>query len=154
MAVSGIADLLKTFHDLGHMTSDLRDVAIEAMTLPRNAARRHAPVRSGLLQSTITVTELAESSDKELHIGMGIFAEDAVNYPIYVEYGTGIYAENGQGRKTQWVYPCVTEGGLSFFTTSGMHPQPFIRPAWDEEKENAKNHLKQGIIAKLERLKV
>ena len=48
-----------------------------------------------------------------------------VEYAIWVEFGTGIHAEKGKGRKTPWVYK--TEKG--YFYTHGNKPQPYLRPA-------------------------
>ncbi len=61
-------------------------------------------------------------------------------YAIYVEFGTGEFAENGQGRKGGWAYK-TPDGQFHF--TRGMKPQSFLRPAFRENKENIKQ-----IIAK------
>ena len=47
-------------------------------------------------------------------------------YAIYVELGTGIFAEKGDGRKTPWVW---RDQNGKFHFTRGMKPQPFLRPA-------------------------
>ena len=52
-----------------------------------------------------------------------------VEYAIYVEKGTGLYAENGQGRKTPWVYQ---DSAGNWHRTSGMRAQPFLTPAVEE----------------------
>ena len=52
-------------------------------------------------------------------------------YAVYVELGTGIFAEKGNGRKTPWVWKDFN-GKWHF--TRGMKPQPFLRPA-------VENHL-------------
>ncbi len=57
-----------------------------------------------------------------------------VEYAIYVEYGTGKYAESGQGRKTPWVY--FNEKLKKFFWTEGMRAQPYLRPALDINRKN------------------
>lgn len=54
-------------------------------------------------------------------------------YAIYKEFGTGEFAENGAGRKGGWVYP--TADG-KFYFTRGMKPQPFLRPAFRQNKAN------------------
>ena len=43
-----------------------------------------------------------------------------------------MYAENGKGRKTPWLYK--NKDGETVWT-HGSKPQPFIRPARDEAKE-------------------
>ena len=48
-------------------------------------------------------------------------------YAVYRELGTGLFAKNGDGRKdVPWVY-CDLDG--HFWTTSGQHPQEWLRPA-------------------------
>jgi len=52
--------------------------------------------------------------------------------PLYLEYGTGIHAVNGDGRKTPWTY--YDEETDQFFTTHGMEAQPFAQPGFDAAK--------------------
>lgn len=44
---------------------------------------------------------------------------------IWEEYGTGIYALNGNGRKTPWVY--TPDNGKTFYRTKGKKP---LRPLY------------------------
>lgn len=74
-------------------------------------------VGGALKQSLVYVVNLAE---KTVTIGTNLF------YALYVELGTGIFAENGDGRKTPWVWK--DQNGKYHFTR-GMKPQPFLRPA-------------------------
>lgn len=91
-------------------------------------------------------------------------------YAPYVEYGTGIEAENGAGRQdVPWVYVehSGTEGGtqksytleeakktvaylrgkgLEAFYTYGQKPQPFMRPALDDNREAIVQKLKEGLL--------
>lgn len=59
-----------------------------------------------------------------------------LDYAMYVEYGTGEFAENGAGRKGGWSYQ--TPDG-EWHHTDGMQPQPFLRPAFRENKKNIEN---------------
>lgn len=52
--------------------------------------------------------------------------------PLYLEYGTGIHAVNGDGRKTPWTY--YDEETDQFFRTRGMKAQPFAQPGFDAAK--------------------
>lgn len=67
----------------------------------------------------------------------------ALMYAIYVELGTGIFAENGDGRQTPWVWR--DQNGKYHFTR-GMKPRPFLRPAikdhLDEYKQIAIDEAK------------
>ena len=75
---------------------------------------------SGLLRAKIT-----KEIDKEKLEGR---AGENVEYAPYVEFGTGIHAEGGKGRKTPWVYK--TKRG--WFFTHGNVPQPYMRPAYEK----------------------
>lgn len=67
-------------------------------------------------------------------------------YAVYVEFGTGRYAENGNGRKTPWFYEDANGVG---HWTAGMRPQPYMRPALNNNKEKlikiAKEEVKNGV---------
>ncbi|MDO6633505.1 HK97-gp10 family putative phage morphogenesis protein [Bacillus thuringiensis] len=54
------------------------------------------------------------------------------DYGIYIEKGTGIYAEDGDGRKTPWMYRDPKTGKM--VKTQGQHAQPFLRPAAENNK--------------------
>lgn len=58
-------------------------------------------------------------------------------YAVYVEKGTGIYAEDGNGRTTPWVYYDQKAG--EYFLTRGQKPQPFLTPAVFENIEEIKS---------------
>lgn len=82
-----------------------------------NAAKKKCPVgKTGLLRASIK----HRVNENEGIIGTSL------DYAPYVCYGTGKYAENGDGRKTPWVYH-TADGEFHF--TEGQEPQPFLRPA-------------------------
>lgn len=58
--------------------------------------------------------------------------EPTAEYAVFVERGTGIYAQNGLGRKTPWWYQ--TPDGQWFFT-HGMKAQPYMEPGYQAAKE-------------------
>ena len=62
-------------------------------------------------------------------------------YGIYVEFGTGIYAEEG-GRPTPWVYK---DKNGNWHKTRGMSPRPFIRPAITNHMEEYKKLMKESL---------
>lgn len=77
-------------------------------------------VGGALKQSLTYAVDLAQ---KAVAIGTNLF------YAVYVELGTGIFAEKGNGRKTPWVWKDFN-GKWHF--TRGMAPRPFLRPAVEE----------------------
>lgn len=83
-------------------------------------------VSSGLRQS---ITH--KVMNKELYIGTNKKAPGGAPYAAYVEYGTGVYATNGQGRKSPWVW--YDKNGKPHFTR-GMKPRHFLRDALADHK--------------------
>ena len=58
----------------------------------------------------------------------GVVVGAAAKYAVYVEKGTGLYAEDGNGRRTPWFYESnIRTGELT--KTSGQRPQPFLKPS-------------------------
>lgn len=66
---------------------------------------------------------------EEKRVAVGSFA----SYSVYVEKGTGIYAEDHNGRLTPWVY--YDNKTDQYYTTHGQKPQPFIRPAVEKNRD-------------------
>lgn len=101
----------------------LRALVKSAIVVETEAVFR-CPVDSGQLRNSI-------NSDID---GAALVAKvgTPVEHAVFVEYGTGKYAENGQGRKTPWAY--VGEDGVKHWTWGGR-PYPFLRPAGDNNKE-------------------
>lgn len=59
-------------------------------------------------------------------------------YAIYVEFGTGEFEENGNGRKGGWVYK---DPSGEWFFTWGMEPQPYLRPAFRKNQKAIRDIL-------------
>ena len=68
-----------------------------------------------------------------------------LDYAMYVEYGTGEFAENGAGRKGGWSYQ--TPDG-EWHHTNGMSPQPFLRPAFKRNKDKIREIVGKEFKAK------
>lgn len=64
-------------------------------------------------------------------------------YAIYVEFGTGEYAENGQGRKGGWVF--VDPRTCEKIFTKGSHPKPYMRPGYRSQKRNIEELLERFL---------
>ena len=97
-------------------------------------AKKLCPVDTGNLRNSITHT--TEDNGATIVIGT------AVTYAPYVELGTGVHAEEGKGRKTPWSYK---DADGKWHTTSGMKPQPFLRPAFENHKDEYKRVLKETL---------
>lgn len=137
----------------------LRKALGKACALVEGSAREKAPKGTGDLRRSI-------SSKIEGDVGI---VYTPLEYAPYVEFGTGLFAEGGKGRKeVPWVYvegsskkpsnkrvytPEEAEAtaafleskGLDAVVTYGEHPHPFMRPALNENREQILRILKEGI---------
>ena len=75
----------------------------------------------GALKASLTY--VVSVAKKTVTIGSNLL------YSIWVELGTGIFAEKGNGRKTPWVW---MDFNGKFHATRGMAPRPFLRPAVED----------------------
>lgn len=75
-----------------------------------------------------SISTKTERTDKEInaYIDIGAESDEGAWYAEFIEFGTGIYNENGDGRQTPWRYQ-DREG--NWHTTSGQQADPFIRPS-------------------------
>ena len=60
-----------------------------------------------------------------------------------VEFGTGLFAESGGRTDVPWAYKDEETGELIF--TSGQKPQPYMRPAIDNNREKIVRMIKEGF---------
>lgn len=97
----------------------------QACALVERSAKQKAPKGVGELRRSI-------SSKVE---GLQGIVFTPLEYAPYVEYGTGLFAEEGGRMDVPWHYQ--DEKG-EWHSTSGMHPQPYMRPALEENRQNIK----------------
>lgn len=90
----------------------------------------------GTLRNSIThTTEHTNEGDSAI-IGSNI------PYAAYVECGTGIYADNGNGRRTPWVW--VDQNGKPH-KTSGMKPRHFFKKAIADHTDEYRAMVEQCL---------
>jgi HK97 gp10 family phage protein len=106
--------------------------------LVQNAAKQKVPKRTRTLSRSITTAITREGDTVAARIG------PSAPYGKYLEYGTGRYAEGGNGRRTPWVY---RGPGGRYYTTEGMKPRPYMRPALDENRERAIKEMQRAFRA-------
>ena len=105
-----------------------------ACALVERAAKEKAPKGNGELRRSIT---------SKVEGDVGIVFTPLV-YAPYVEFGTGLFAEDGNGRKdVPWNYQ---DDKGEWHSTSGMKPQPFMRPAFEENKNRITKIIKESIV--------
>lgn len=126
----GIEEVLDSIDSLADLEG-LQSALGKACAVVEASAKQKAPKDTGALARSIT----SKIEDTE-----GIIFTP-LEYAPYVEYGTGLFAEEG-GRSTPWVYK---DDKGEWHKTSGQKPQPFMRPALEENREKIINILKEGI---------
>lgn len=104
-----------------------------ACALIEAEAKKKAPKGNGELRRSIT---------SKVEDDTGI-VYTPLEYAPYVEYGTGLFAENGGRTDVPWSYK-DDEG--NWHSTSGMKPQPYMRPALDENREAVLRIIKEGAV--------
>lgn len=104
---------------------------VKACLVVERDAKKNCPVDQGPLRASITHDVSINSSG----IVGSVFS--SLEYAPYVHQGTGIYAVNGDGRKTPWAYNVKAGKYKGFKTTKGQRPQPFL----DKAKLDNKNKI-------------
>lgn len=112
---------------------EIKRIVMETATIIQTEARARAPVDSGYLRQSIEV-EVFQS-------GLTAIVTVDADYAIYIEYGTGIYAKNGNGNKDGWVFYSEKHGEFVF--TRGMEAQPFWAPAIEVGRQYFKKEMKK-----------
>lgn len=108
-----------------------------ACALVERKAKEKAPKDTGALRRSITSEVVQEGGEIVGHVFTPL------EYAPYVEYGTGLFAESGNGRKdVPWSYQ---DDQGNWHSTSGQHPQPFMRPALNESREEILRILKEAF---------
>lgn len=100
--------------------------------LVERSAKQKAPKGNGELRRSIT-------SKVEGDTGT-VFT--ALEYAPYVEYGTGLFAEEQGRQDVPWHYK---DDKGEWHTTSGMPPQPYMRPALNENRQTIVRILKEEL---------
>lgn len=134
--LNGLVELIGQFDGYGKNGWAVCEALEKACLLVERSARQKAPKDNGALGRSIT--SMVEREGDECR---GIVFTP-LEYAPYVEYGTGLFAEGGNGRKdVPW---CYQDDKGEWHSTSGQHPQPFMRPALDENREKILRLLKKA----------
>lgn len=131
--IEGVLDRLDSLADATKYEAALK----KAVALVERAAKQNAPKGTGELRRSITSRVDIENGEIK-----GV-VYTPLEYAPYVEYGTGIHAEEGGRTDVPWVY-CDDEG--NFHTTSGQEPQPYMRPALDDNREQIIRLLREALL--------
>lgn len=134
--IRGVDSLIEKLDTLASIES-VEQAMKEATLFVESVAREKAPKKMGDLRRSIESKVEVNGDEVVGTVFTPLF------YAPYVEYGTGLYSSKGNGRKdVPWVY-CDDAG--NFHTTSGMHPQPFMEPALNENRDIVKQFLREAL---------
>lgn len=129
---NGLNDILEMLEEA--VDEDKLNAALgKACALIERSAKEKAPKDTGELRRSIT---------SKVENGEGVVFTP-LEYAPYVEFGTGLFAESGGRMDVPWNYQ--NDKG-EWISTSGQKPQPFMRPALNENREEILRILKEGII--------
>ena len=112
--------------------SDAIEVALEAIGQQYVTNAKAIITAEGRRQTGAMINSLTHQvvkSENAVYIGTDL------EYAIYNEVGTGIYAEGGGGRKTPWAYKDIRG---DWHTTVGMKPIHFLKLAGSENEAEYK----------------
>ena len=160
----GINDLLKSFDELDNIDNLEAAMNLACLTVEGSAKQK---IKKGSTGNLAKAMSHKVENDGDTINGI-VF--NTLDYAPYVEYGTGAYRENNavQG---YWVYVRNSDGsvkntttqrytkeeakqivammradGLDATYTDGRQPQPFMRPALDENREEILRIIKESLL--------
>lgn len=129
--LEGLEEVLKDIEAIGDI-EEIEKALSKCCAMVERSAKQKAPKGNGELRRSIT----SKVEDLE-----GIIYTP-LEYAPYVEYGTGLFAENGGRTDVPWSYQ---DDKGEWHTTSGMKPHPYMRPALEENRNKIIETLKEGI---------
>ena len=130
--VKGVDELIVKLNNMADESKIQQQLGI-ACALVERSAKMKAPKDTGALRRSIT-----SKVD-----GLTGIVFTPLEYAPYVEYGTGLFAENGAGRKdVPWNYQ---DDKGEWHSTRGQKPQPFMRPALNENRTEIIRIIKEGL---------
>ena len=133
--IEGLVEIVETLNKLENTESIVKGIELGCAAVERDAKKK-APKNTGELKRSIT--------SKVENEGRQVVGEvfTPLEYAPYVEYGTGLFAEKRGRKDVPWNYK-DDEG--EWYSTRGMQPQPFMRPALQENRERIMNYIKAGV---------
>ena len=132
--IEGADHIIESLEDLIDMQK-LEQTMGKACAMVERSAKQKAPKDTGALRRSIT-SKIEVVDDSIVGI---VFTP--LEYAPYVEYGTGLFAEEGGRIDVPWNYQ---DDKGEWHSTSGQKPQPYMRPALEENREKIKRLFKEG----------
>lgn len=132
----GLEEVLDSIENIGD-AGQFKSILGKACALVEGEAKKKAPKDTGALRRSIT----SKIEDNNSEIQGVVFTP--LEYAPYIEYGTGLFAEEAGRTDVPWNYQ---DDKGEWHSTSGQRPQPFMRPALEDNREKIIQMLKEGLI--------
>jgi HK97 gp10 family phage protein len=130
--IQGLDNILEKLEKLSN-PQNLEASLGKACAIVEASAKQKAPKDNGDLRRSIASKVEGESG----------IVYTPLEYAPYVEYGTGLFAEGGGRTDVPWIYQ-DDEG--NWHSTKGQKPQPYMRPALNENREKILQVIMEGLI--------
>lgn len=127
----GLEEVLNSLDNLTDMVNYSKGLEKACMMVERTAKQK-APKGTGELRRSIT---------SKVN-GLEGVVYTPLEYAPYIEYGTGLFAENGGRQDVPWRYK---DDKGEWHTTKGIHPSPYMRPALNENREAILRVIKESM---------
>ena len=136
VTITGLEDIKKRFDEVLGKERVMSNME-QACAIVERSAKENAPKGTGELRRSIT----SRVEDRGGDITGVVYTP--LEYAPYVEYGTGLFAE-GEGRSdVPWCY--FNEATQQWVSTYGQKPQPFLRPALEDNRIKIIMKLREGL---------
>lgn len=129
----GLNEVFDSIEDIADLDK-LNAALTKACMVVEAAAKQKAPKGNGELRRSIT---------SKVENGEGVVFTP-LEYAPYVEYGTGLFAEEQGRQDVPWSYQ-DDEG--NWHSTKGMKPHPYMRTALEENRDKIIRIIEEGIGA-------
>lgn len=134
--IQGASELIEKLENIAN-AENVQKAIQNACLLVEREAKQKAPKGNGELRRSITSRLEIDKDDIQGVVFTPLF------YAPYVEYGTGLFAENGNGRKdVPW---CYQDAKGEWHFSSGQHPIPFLRPALNNNREEINKMIEEAL---------
>lgn len=131
----GLNEVIERLDQVADVTKLQNAINKSVLSVERDA-KQIAPKDNGGLRNSI------ESKVETTNDSIKGYVFTPLEYAPYIEFGTGLFAEEGNGRQTPWSYQ---DDDGNWHTTTGQPPQPFMRPALSQNKQNILSFIQEAI---------
>ena len=125
-----VRELIKNFPEAGEQCIERACLVVEAK------AKENCPVDLGTLRASITHKPVKQNGTIEGYV----YTKE--EYAPYVEFGTGIYADNGQGRQTPRRFK---DKDGQWHLINGQQPKKFISNALKSERDKVAQEFRRFL---------